>query len=95
MNLNLENIDNDLLDNCFEKRQNLIDKIDDDKELNYFREFYKDKEIYKIDEEIKNLLKMQILDTKKEIAQYKKNQIGNFAYANTNKVNLNIFSKKV
>ena len=58
-------------------------------------EKYIKKRLYNIDIEIKELFEVKILDTKREIIEYKKNQNVNFAYTNMNKLNLNIFSKKV
>jgi hypothetical protein len=87
-------LENDKLDNCFEKRQKLINKLENENKINEFRNVYKEK-LYNIDIEIKELFQVKISDTKKEIIEYKKNQNVNFAYTNMNKLNLNIFSKKV
>lgn len=82
------------LDEYFEKRESIINALESNEGINEFRKVYKEKLNY-IDNEIKVLFEEKILDVKKEIAEYKKSQNGNFTYANMNKTNLNIFSKKV
>ena len=56
-------------------------------------------ELNKRQELINNLkdeeLKSQILSVRKELSEYKLNKTVNTAYANMNKNNLNIFSRKV
>lgn len=82
------------LDEYFEKRESIINELKLNGSINEFREIYKEK-LYYIDNEIKVLVEEKILDVKKEIAEYKRSQNGNFTYANMNKTNFNIFSKKV
>ncbi|GIM32905.1 flagellar protein FliT [Paraclostridium bifermentans] len=82
------------LDEYFEKRENIINDLEENESINEFKRIYK-KNIYGIDNEIKVLLQEKILGVKKEIAEYKKSQNGNFTYTNMNKINFNIFSKKV
>ena len=82
------------LDEYFEKRESIINELKLNESINEFREIYKEK-LYYIDNEIKVLVEEKILDVKKEIAEYKRSQNGNFTYANMNKTNFNIFSKKV
>ncbi|MGY5266317.1 hypothetical protein [Paraclostridium bifermentans] len=82
------------LDEYFEKREIIIKELELNETINEFRKIYKEK-LYNIDNEIKVLVEEKILDVKKEIAEYKRSQNGNFTYANMNKTNLNIFSKKV
>lgn len=82
------------LDEYFEKRENIINDLEENESINEFKRIYK-KNIYDIDNEIKVLLQEKILRVKKEIAEYKKSQNGNFTYTNMNKTNFNIFSKKV
>lgn len=82
------------LDEYFEKRESIINELGLNESINEFREIYKEK-LYYIDNEIKVLVEEKILDVKKEIAEYKRSQNGNFTYVNMNKTNFNIFSKKV
>lgn len=82
------------LDEYFEKRESIINELELNETINEFRKIYKEK-LYHIDNEIKILVEEKMLDVKKEIAEYKRNQNGNFTYANMNKTNFNIFSKKV
>lgn len=89
-----EEVDNYKLDIFFNKRQTLIENLDKEYKINDFRKIYR-LTLHTIDEEIKNLLEVKISHTKKELIIYRKNQKVNFAYANINKSNLNIFSKKV
>ena len=48
-----------------------------------------------VDEKIKIKLKSQMLSVRKKLSEYKLNKTVNTAYANMNKNNLNIFSRKV
>ena len=75
------------------KRQELINNLKDE-ELKSFKEAY-NTEIYEYDEKIKIKLKSQMLSVRKELSEYKLNKTVNTAYANMNKNNLNIFSRKV
>ena len=74
------------------KRQELINNLKDE-ELKSFKEAYNTEKIYEYDEKIK--LKSQMLSVRKELSEYKLNKTVNTAYANMNKNNLNIFSRKV
>lgn len=78
----------------FNKRQKIIDLLDEN-ELKNFVHLYESNKIYEIDDEIKTRLENEILKVKKDIVEYKKTKIVNSAYININKKNLNIFSKKV
>lgn len=78
----------------FKKRQDLIDSLNE-KELEEFRKFYNEEGVCNIDKTIKGKLAKEIINTKKEINNFKVNRIGNSVYANMNKNNLNIFYKKV
>lgn len=82
------------LDEYFEKRESIINELESNESINEFRKIYKEK-LYYIDNEIKVLVEEKMLDVKKEIAEYKRSQKGNFTYTNMNKTNFNIFSKKV
>lgn len=77
-----------------QKRKALIESLQGE-ELEDFRECYKNEGLYNIDEKIKVKLNEQILLVKREIGNFKLSEIGNIAYANMNKNNLNIFYKKV
>ena len=66
-----------------------------DEELKSFKEAYNTEKIYEYDEKIKIKLKSQMLSVRKELSEYKLNKTVNTAYANMNKNNLNIFSRKV
>lgn len=90
----IEDIDDKKLVVELEKRQEIIDSLTGNV-LDDFKKYYKEKEIYKLDEEIKRNLEKHILSVKKEISEFKINKVGNSTYANMNKNNLNIFSKKV
>ena len=74
------------------KRQELINNLKDE-ELKSFKEAYNTEKMY--DEKIKIKLKSQMLSVRKELSEYKLNKTVNTAYANMNKNNLNIFSRKV
>lgn len=92
--LSSSDIDDQKIDKCFQDRQMIIDKISEENKIDEFRKIYKE-ELYKEDENIKNLLQNNINDLKKEIIQHKKSKNVNFNYTNMSKSNLNIFSKKV
>ena len=76
------------------KRQELINNLKDE-ELKSFKEAYNTEKIYEYDEKIKIKIKSQMLSVRKELREYKLNKTVNTAYANMNKNNLNIFSRKV
>lgn len=76
------------------KRQELINNLKND-ELKIFKKAYKDEKIYEYDEKIKSKLKLYMISVRKQLSEYKLNKTVNAAYANMNKNNLNIFSKKV
>lgn len=86
-------VDNDKLDKYLEKRQVLLEMINK-KNIDIFRKEYK-ANLSDIDIQIKELLQNKLDKSKRELAQYRKNQNGNIAYANMNKTKLNIFYKKV
>lgn len=92
--LKSENVNEYELEARFIKRQEILDKSTEE-ELEDFRKNYRKSGIYEIDEEIKNKLQKVIGDVKKELSEYREKKAVNFAYANINKTNLNIFSKKV
>ena len=90
----IEDINESYLEVKLDKRQAIIDNLNKE-ELKRFTFEYKDKEIYIIDEKIKSILENKIARVKKELTQYKTKKAVNTVYANMNKNNLSIFSKKV
>lgn len=76
------------------KRQELINNLKNE-ELKDFKEAYNTEKIYEYDEKIKIKLKAHMLSVRQELSEYKLNKTVNTAYANMNKNNLNIFSRKV
>lgn len=92
--LKMPTIDNDKIERYLEERQELIQNLEINDNLDEFRKLYK-KFLYNIDQEIKDLMEVNIQKAKNEITDYKKQKKANFAYVNNNKINLNIFSKKV
>lgn len=86
-------VDNDKLDTYLEERQDLLDIINKEN-VDIFAKEYK-ANLSDIDIQIKELLQKKLDNSKRELAQYRKNQNGNMAYANMNKIKLNIFYKKV
>ena len=92
--LNEDDIDNEKLEYNIEKRQEIIDSLNDE-DLESFKNHYKNSEIIKIDNEIKKLLGNKIIEVRKELNSYKIKKNVNTVYANMNKNKLNIFSKRV
>lgn len=92
--LKSENINEYELEAKFIKRQELLEEVTDEG-IEEFRKNYKSFGIDKIDEEIKGKLQKVIGDVKKELSDYREKKVVNVAYANINKTNLNIFSKRV
>lgn len=86
-------VDYDKLDKYLEERQVLLEIINKEN-IDIFRKEYK-ANLSDIDIQIKELLQKKLDNSKRELAQYRKNQTGNIAYANMNKTKLNIFYKKV
>lgn len=89
-----EEVDDVQLKICLTKRQELIASLKG-QELEKIRDMYKEDGLYELDEEIKEKLKEKILDLRKQLNEYKINKNVNIVYANMNKNNLNIFSRKV
>lgn len=95
----LEIVNNKELDDVelalqLEKRQELILSLQG-QALESFRKAYKNNGFYDMDENIKVKLKEHMISVRKELSEYKLNKTVNTAYANMNKNNLNIFSRKV
>lgn len=87
-------VDENKIDEYFRERDIFIKSLDEESKIDEFRDVYS-KELQGIDEEIKILLQYSIDNVKQEIVEYKKSKNVNFTYANMNKSNLNIFSKRV
>ncbi|CEK39043.1 flagellar protein FliT [Paraclostridium sordellii] len=84
-----ENYDiNELLD----KRQEILDKIND---KNLFKQMLVEDGILGIDEKIHFLLKEKMIKVKMEIKEHKKSIQANSSYVNFSKEKLNILNKKV
>lgn len=92
--LNFKDVNENELEVKLDERQELISSLNEN-QLKYFKEAYHEKAIFKLDEEIKTKLSEKISTVKKELREYRDKKAVNFAYANMNKNNLNIFSKKV
>ena len=92
--LKCKDIDEDLLEDKLDERQEIIDKLQEE-ELLQFKKDYHTEEIYELEEEIKHKLQEILFEVKKDLSDYRKKKAVNFVYANANKTNLNIFSKKV
>lgn len=92
--LNEDDIDDDKLEHNIEKRQEVINSLDE-RELEGFRKHYKDSQLLQLDNKIKILLEKKIIEVRKELNSYKTKRSINTIYVNMNKNNLNIFSRKV
>lgn len=87
-------VDEDELEVKLDQRQEIINKLSKE-ELQKFRATYKREEVDKLDQEIKMKLQQKVFQVRKELIDYRAKKAVNIAYANINKTNLNIFSKKV
>lgn len=92
--LNEDDIDDDKLEYNIEKRQEVINSLND-RELEDFKKHYKDSQLLQLDNKIKSLLEKKIIEVRKELNSYKTKRSINTIYVNMNKNNLNIFSRKV
>lgn len=92
--VNEKEVDEKQLSNELNKRQDLINNLHG-KELDEFRKSYKSQNLNLWDEKIKQKLREHMLEVRKELNDYKLNKSVNTTYANMNKNNLNIFSRKV
>lgn len=91
---NEEDVDTKNLGELLDKRQSILDNLDDNK-LKIFAEYYLSNNINEIDKEIKLKLGKKMIQVKVEMTNYNKNKQMNTAYINVNKKNLNLFLKKV
>ncbi|CEN79306.1 flagellar protein FliT [Paraclostridium sordellii] len=88
----LETDDTYDIDELLDKRQELLDNINDEK---LFKQMLVEDGILEIDEKIHSLLKEKIIKVKMEIKEHKKSIQANNSYVNFSKKKLNIFNKKV
>ncbi|CEP81886.1 flagellar protein FliT [Paraclostridium sordellii] len=88
----LETDDTYDIDELLDKRQEILDNINDEK---LFKQMLVEDGILEIDEKIHSLLKEKIIKVKMEIKEHKKSIQANNSYVNFSKKKLNIFNKKV
>lgn len=91
--LKSDEVDNDKLDEYLDERQQLLTNISEEEKSDFIKGYKR--ELENIDIEINRLLQEHLDASKRELANFRKNQNGNIAYANMNKTKLNIFYKKV
>lgn len=89
---NLEKDDSYDVNLLLDKRQGILDSIND---RNLFKQKLVEDGILEIDEKIHYLLKKKIIEVKMEIKEHKKSIQANNSYVNFSKEKLNIFNKKV
>ncbi len=79
----------DILDELFEKRQEILEKVD----IKDFKEALGDN--LEKDEEIQYLLSQEIQKVKQEIQKYKITQKANYNYKRNSNNKINLFNKKI
>ena len=89
---NLEKDDSYDVNLLLDKRQGILDSIND---RNLFKQKLVEDGILEIDEKIHYLLKKKIIEVKMEIKEHKKSIQANNSYVSFSKEKLNIFNKKV
>ncbi|CEO09592.1 Uncharacterised protein [[Clostridium] sordellii] len=89
---NLEKDDSYDVNILLDKRQEILDSIND---RNLFKQMLVEDGILEIDEKIHSLLKEKMIKVKIEIKEHKKSIQANNSYVSFNKEKLNIFNKKV
>lgn len=89
---NFEKDDSYDMNELLDKRQEILDNIND---RNLFKQMLNEDGILEIDEKIHSLLKEKMIKVKIEIKEHKKSMQANNSYVNFSKEKLNIFSKKV
>lgn len=89
---NLEKDDSYDVNILLDKRQEILDSIND---RNLFKQMLVEDGILEIDEKIHSLLKEKMIKVKIEIKEHKKSIQANNSYVSFNKDKLNIFNKKV
>lgn len=85
----IKNNKDDVLDELFEKRQEILEKVD----IKSFKKALGD-DLQK-DNEIQNLLSQEIQKVKQEIQQYKITQKANYSYKRNTNNKINLFNKKI
>lgn len=89
---NLEKDDSYDVNLLLDKRQGILDSIND---RNLFKQKLVEDGILEIDEKIQYLLKKKIIEVKMEIKEHKKSIQANNSYVSFSKEKLNIFNRKV
>ena len=82
----------ELLEDLFERRQDILDKEKNNKE---FKEYMIKVGIVDLDKTIKDLLHQNMIKTKLEIQRHKLSTVTNNTYINNSQKKINIFNKKV
>lgn len=85
----IKNDNNDILDELFEKRQEILEKVD----IKEFKKALGDN--LQKDNEIQNLLSQEIQKVKQEIQKYKITQKANYNYKRNSNNKINLFNKKI
>ena len=88
----IENNNIDILNELFEKRQNILNNSEN---INKLKDDLIKSEILEIDNKIKTLLSKEIEKTKSEIKEHRRSIMVNNSYIQNNKEILNLFNKKV
>lgn len=85
----IKNDKDDILDELFEKRQEIIEKVD----IKDFKKALGDN--LERDKEIQSLLLQEIQKVKQEIQKYKITQKANYNYKRNSNNKINLFNKKI
>ena len=93
--MNKEGDYQDKIAELLDKRQAIIDSFISNEDVIQFRVLYRDYDIAKLDNELKELLTEELNKTKTDIIEQKKKRIANSAYSKVNREGLNLFSKQI
>lgn len=85
----IKNDEDDILDELFEKRQEILEKVD----IKDFKKALGDN--LEKDKEIQSLLSQEIQKVKQEIQKYKITQKANYNYKRNSNNKINLFNKKI
>lgn len=85
----IKNDEDDILDELFEKRQEILEKVD----IKDFKMALGDN--IEKDKEIQTLLSQEIQKVKQEIQKYKITQKANYNYKRNSNNKINLFNKKI
>ena len=85
----IKNDKDDILDELFEKRQEILEKVD----IKDFKKALGDN--LEKDKEIQSLLSQEIQKVKQEIQKYKITQKANYNYKRNSNNKINLFNKKI